>query len=273
MAEKLAAAAGAAPRRPPVPPAGRRQARRRQAGRRRQRELPPLDKITDPKDLAEALRRPVPRKTRRSQPQGRRPPPSPRKPKGTQAADASCPGPRRASAGFGVTATRRAFTSMTGLARRSAGSAFTVGCLQFTLMLVRFMFPNVLAEPPSTIKIGLADRLRAGGRSTSGSRPSGASGSSARPGTTARTSSTPSSRSAPTSAVRRTGWPASRNSSARATAAVSTSRGSTSKAPPLGRWNGSRSRLADDGQIMVDKSQKFQEELGQWADPDSFVNA
>ena len=31
--------------------------------------------------------------------------------------------------------------------------------------------------------------------------------------------------------------------------------------------------LADDGQIMVDKSQKFQEELGQWADPDSFIPA
>ena len=29
--------------------------------------------------------------------------------------------------------------------------------------------------------------------------------------------------------------------------------------------------LADDGQIVVDKSQKFQEELGQWTDPDSFI--
>jgi len=26
-----------------------------------------------------------------------------------------------------------------------------------------------------------------------------------------------------------------------------------------------------DGQIVVDKSQKFQEEMGQWSDPDSFV--
>ena len=29
--------------------------------------------------------------------------------------------------------------------------------------------------------------------------------------------------------------------------------------------------MADDGQIVVDKSQKFQEELGQWSDPDSFI--
>jgi len=30
-------------------------------------------------------------------------------------------------------------------------------------------------------------------------------------------------------------------------------------------------RVADDGQLEVDKSRKFQEELGQWKDPDSFV--
>jgi len=31
-------------------------------------------------------------------------------------------------------------------------------------------------------------------------------------------------------------------------------------------------RLADDGQIIVDKSKKFQKELGQWSDGDSFIN-
>ncbi len=30
-------------------------------------------------------------------------------------------------------------------------------------------------------------------------------------------------------------------------------------------------RIAEDGQLEVDKSRTFQEELGQWADPDSFV--
>ena len=29
--------------------------------------------------------------------------------------------------------------------------------------------------------------------------------------------------------------------------------------------------LADDGQILVDKARKFQFELGQWADPESFL--
>jgi cytochrome b6-f complex iron-sulfur subunit len=31
--------------------------------------------------------------------------------------------------------------------------------------------------------------------------------------------------------------------------------------------------LADDGQILVDKSRKFQYELGQWTDPDAFLKA
>jgi cytochrome b6-f complex iron-sulfur subunit len=32
-----------------------------------------------------------------------------------------------------------------------------------------------------------------------------------------------------------------------------------------------RIALAEDGQILVDKGQKFQEELGGWADQDSFL--
>jgi cytochrome b6-f complex iron-sulfur subunit len=34
-----------------------------------------------------------------------------------------------------------------------------------------------------------------------------------------------------------------------------------------------RVALADDGQILVDKSRKFQYELGQWTDPDAFLKA
>ena len=36
---------------------------------------------------------------------------------------------------------------------------------------------------------------------------------------------------------------------------------------PLERWAIS---LGDDGQLVVDKSKKFQKELGQWDNPDSF---
>ena len=34
-----------------------------------------------------------------------------------------------------------------------------------------------------------------------------------------------------------------------------------------------RIALADDGQILIDKSRKFQYELGQWTDPDAFLKA
>ena len=37
---------------------------------------------------------------------------------------------------------------------------------------------------------------------------------------------------------------------------------------PLERWALS---MADDGQIVVDKSRKFQQELGQWSNPESFI--
>jgi cytochrome b6-f complex iron-sulfur subunit len=37
---------------------------------------------------------------------------------------------------------------------------------------------------------------------------------------------------------------------------------------PLERW---AIGLGDDGQIVVDKSRKFQKELGQWDNPDSFI--
>jgi cytochrome b6-f complex iron-sulfur subunit len=38
---------------------------------------------------------------------------------------------------------------------------------------------------------------------------------------------------------------------------------------PLERW--AISVAPDDGQLVVDKSKKFQKELGQWNDPDSFI--
>jgi cytochrome b6-f complex iron-sulfur subunit len=37
---------------------------------------------------------------------------------------------------------------------------------------------------------------------------------------------------------------------------------------PLERW---AVEIADDGQLVVDKSKKFQKELGQWDNPDSFI--
>ena len=109
--------------------------------------------------------------------------------------------------------------------------------------------------------------------STIDSRPNGASGSSARPGTTARTSFTPSSRSARIWAARPTGWPAEQKFKCPCHGSGFYITGINFEGPaprPLERF---KVALADDGQIMVDKSQKFQQELGQWSDPDSFIPA
>ena len=45
-----------------------------------------------------------------------------------------------------------------------------------------------------------------------------------------------------------------------------------SNAPEVLRVGG-RIVLADDGQILVDKSRHFQRELGQWTDPEAFLKA
>ena len=89
--------------------------------------------------------------------------------------------------------------------------------------------------------------------------------------TTARTSSTRFNRSAPTWAARPTGWPPSRSSSVPCHGSGFYISGINFEGPaprPLERF---KVIVADDGQIIVDKSQKFQQELGQWSDPDSFI--
>ena len=139
-------------------------------------------------------------------------------------------------------------------------------------MMGRFMFPNVLAEPPSTIKVGLPtnydpedvnERFKAEWgfwivRSTRVQRP----GHHLR---------------APVG-LHPPGLPA-QLAGRRAEVQVPVPRqrllhlGDQLRRPrprPLERF---KVTLADDGQIIVDKSQKFQEELGQWSDPDSFIPA
>ena len=74
-------------------------------------------------------------------------------------------------------------------------------------------------------------------------------------------------------AARRTTCRPRASSSARATAAASGRPASTSKGPAPRPLERARIVLADDGQILVDKSRKFQRELGQWTDPEAFLKA
>ncbi len=287
-------AAGSALRR--HPPGERVQSRlRNQAARPPPRpplalELSPLDKITDPKDLAEAARQTgakkakevaaklaenAPAKPAKAAPKEVKPQTVLPKPGRAGRRSWHCGPPPEASrraASSWVPSRRFSCPDRHRLVHPSRLGMAVLGCRDARTVHVP---SNVLAEPPSTVKVGVPRRLRIPRRRERAvSSRSGASGSSGldevqRP----RTSSSPSSRSAPTSAAPPTGWAASRNSSARATAAAFTSPGSILRGPaprPLERFKVS---MADDGQILVDKSQKFQEELAQWSDPDSFLPA
>ncbi|MFM8804370.1 MAG: ubiquinol-cytochrome c reductase iron-sulfur subunit, partial [Planctomycetia bacterium] len=139
----------------------------------------------------------------------------------------------------------------------------------FSLGLARFMFPNVLAEPPSRFKVGFREGFPAGKVET---------------------------KFVPQYGVWVVNGDFQGQQQIYALKTVCTHLGCTPnwldaeqkfKCPchgsgfykdginfegpaprPLERY---AIRIADDGQLEIDKSKTFQEELGQWADPDSYV--
>jgi cytochrome b6-f complex iron-sulfur subunit len=153
-----------------------------------------------------------------------------------------------------------------------AWTTFTAGMVALTTMTVRFMFPNVLAEPPSTIKIGLPsnydpedvnERFKAewGFWVVRSARYNGTEIIYALQSVCTHLGCPPN-------------WLASEQKfkcPCHGSGFYISGINFEGPAPrPLERFKVS---LADDGQIVVDKSQKFQEEMGQWADPDSFITA
>jgi len=148
-------------------------------------------------------------------------------------------------------------------------SALSVTGGLFTLGLARYMFPNVLAEPPSRFKVGFKEGFPAGKVET---------------------------KFVPQYGVWVVNGEFQGQQQIYALKTVCTHLGCTPnwleaeqkfKCPchgsgfykdgvnfegpaprPLERY---AVRISDDGQLEIDKSRAFQEELGQWADPDSFV--
>jgi len=237
------------------------------------RELPPLDKITDPKDLAEALRQAGAEKDKAAAAAKAKPEPEAKPAKVKEAKPQTVlPRPSKVAAlAAAGAATRRTFTSVTGLII-VGWAAFTLGLVQFTLMLVRFMFPNVLAEPPSSIKIGLPsdyepeavnERFKAewGFWVVRSTRYNGQDILYALQSVCTHLGCPPN-------------WLAGEQKfkcPCHGSGFYISGVNFEGPAPrPLERFKLS---VADDGQLLVDKSQKFQEELGQWSDPDSFVSA
>ncbi len=244
------------------------------------RTLPPLEKITDPKDLAEAARQAAARRAKEDA--AAKAAAAPAAPKAKPAAakpQTVPPRPGRELAGAG------AATESRGISRRGffvsnflvswlvvAWTTFTAGMVALTTMTVRFMFPNVLAEPPSTIKIGLPgnfdpedvnDRFKAewGFWVVRSTKYNGQDIIYALQSVCTHLGCPPN-------------WLASEQKfkcPCHGSGFYISGINFEGPAPrPLERF---KVALADDGQIMVDKSQKFQQELDQWSDPDSFLPA
>ncbi len=156
------------------------------------------------------------------------------------------------------------------------GSALAVGMTSlaatnglWTLGMARFMFPNILTEPPSRFKVGFKENFAPG---------------------------TVETKFVATNGVWIVNYEYNGKPEIYALKTVCTHLGCTPnwlegeqkfKCPCHGsgfykdgiNFEGPAPRpleryaihVADDGQLEVDKSKTFQEELGQWTDPDSFV--
>ena len=282
LQEKLAAARGAgatpaAPAGAAKPAAAKPAAAAAKAGAGR--VLPPLDKISDPRDIAEAARqtsaktaKDLAAKAAAAAPAKAAPAKAPAKP------TSAPPKPTRqlaaASAAAGQELDRRGFFVFGLLISWIwvAWATFTMALSAMTLMSVRFMFPNVLAEPPSTVKVGLptnfepesvSERFKAdfGFWIVRSTRYNGEDIIYAIQSVCTHLGCPPN-------------WLAAEQKfkcPCHGSGFYVSGINFEGPAPrPLERF---KVTLADDGQIMVDKSQKFQQELGQWSDPDSFIPA
>jgi len=139
----------------------------------------------------------------------------------------------------------------------------------FTLGLARFMFPNVLAEPPSRFKVGFKEGFPSGKVETKfvaqygvwvvNSDVAGQQQIYALKTVCTHLGCTPN-------------WlEAEQKFKCPCHGSGFYKDGVNFEGPaprPLERY---AIRVGDDGQLEVDKSRTFQEELGQWADPDSYI--
>ena len=155
-----------------------------------------------------------------------------------------------------------------------AWGAFSAASAAALAATGRFMFPNVLNEPPQQFKAGFPNEYGMGVDERWKEKfgiwlvrtPDDIDEHAER---LLRAHQRP----ARTSAARRTTCRRKTSSSARATAAASALTGVNFEGPAPRPLERARIVLADDGQILVDKSRKFQHELGQWTDPEAFLKA
>ena len=156
---------------------------------------------------------------------------------------------------------RRKFLSRFGLAWVSFAAA-TTGALSIVL---RFMFPNVVFEPPTTFKAGLPSEYEVGVVDERWKEKFGvwmvrtAEGIYALSTICTHLGCTPN-------------WLVTENKfkcPCHGSGFYKTGINFEGPAPrPLERY---RISLAEDGQILIDKTKKFQQEKGEWNNPESFL--
>jgi cytochrome b6-f complex iron-sulfur subunit len=139
----------------------------------------------------------------------------------------------------------------------------------FTLGLARYLFPNVLAEPPSRFKVGFKDGFPSGKVET---RFVAQYGVWVVNGDFQGQQQIYALKTVCTHLGCTPNWlEAEQKFKCPCHGSGFYKDGINFEGPaprPLERY---AIRIADDGQLEVDKSRFFQEELGQWADPDSYV--
>jgi cytochrome b6-f complex iron-sulfur subunit len=151
-----------------------------------------------------------------------------------------------------------------------AWTTFTASMVAMILGSLRFMFPNVLAEPPSSFKAGPPDQLEPGQVEERFKQEFGCW--IIREGNTIIAQSTICTHLGCTP-----NWLAGENkfkcpchgSGFKGVGEGPMEVGTNFEGPaprPLERF---KIGINDEGQLVVDKSRKFQKELGQWGDPDA----
>jgi cytochrome b6-f complex iron-sulfur subunit len=283
LKEKLAAArgggavsapSGSAAAKPASKPAGAAAPAAKAASTR---TLPPIGQTSDPRDLAEHLRRTAADKDKQTKAAAAAKAPA-AKAAAPKKVESKVVPPRPGKAAESVPAS----ASLSDASRRlffkagfwiAAGwVTFTGGLAALSAMSLRFMFPNVLAEPPSTIKVGFPADFE---RDQVNERWKGEWGfwvvrSDVLDGEDKiyALSTICTHLGCPPN------WLASEQKfkcPCHGSGFYITGVNFEGPAPrPLERYKVS---MGDDGQIIVDKSMKFQEELGQWKDPESYIKA
>lgn len=237
------------------------------------RTLPPLEQMSDPRDLAEALRRTGAEKEKAAKAAAAKDAPAKAAPKKAEVKVVPPRPSREAALAEATTTDRRSFLGESFLGLSWAGwgwATFSAGMGALTLACARFMFPNVLAEPPSTVKVGLAsnfekeevnDRWKAewGFWIVRSSVYNGQDSLYAIQSVCTHLGCPPN-------------WLAGEQKfkcPCHGSGFYISGVNFEGPAPrPLERFKVS---LNESGEVVVDKSQKFQEELQQWTDPDSFI--